>query len=130
MCTTQSDLESEITQVDKVLAINGYPSWILKKARALANSSENNTESIDKEKPKATIVVPYVQHFSEGLKRIMSKVGIRTCFSHKNTIRNAVVKPKDKVLVSEKTGVIYKYNCKDCDKVYIGETETTADVRK
>mgnify|MGYP001792981060 CR=1 FL=1 len=31
-------------------------------------------------------------------------------------------KPKDKFSKELSTGVIYKINCKDCDKVYIGQT--------
>ena len=38
-----------------------------------------------------------------------------------NTLRKALVHPKDKV-ENEKCGVVYKVLCKNCKRVYIGET--------
>ena len=38
------------------------------------------------------------------------------------TVGSILKKPKDKFSNDLVTGVIYKINCKDCDKVYIGQT--------
>ena len=39
-------------------------------------------------------------------------------------------KPKDRILESEKSGVVYKIPCRDCDAVYIGETGRSLKTRK
>ncbi len=59
----------------------------------------------------------------------MAKVGIQTAFSHNNTERKHVVNPKDPIFEMEKTGILYKYKCQDCDHVYVVETERTIQVR-
>ena len=38
------------------------------------------------------------------------------------TVGSILRKPKDKFSKDLSSGVIYKINCKDCDKVYIGQT--------
>ena len=38
------------------------------------------------------------------------------------TVGSILRKPKDKFSKELSTGVIYKINCKNCDKVYIGQT--------
>ena len=38
------------------------------------------------------------------------------------TVGSILRKPKDKFSKDLSSRVIYKINCKDCDKVYIGET--------
>ncbi len=44
-------------------------------------------------------------------------------------MRKHVVNPKDTILEMEKTSILYKNKCQDCDHVYIGETERTIQVR-
>ena len=38
------------------------------------------------------------------------------------TLRNMLVHPKDKIKQEDKTGVVYQIPCKNCERVYIGET--------
>ncbi len=59
----------------------------------------------------------------------MAEVGIQTIFSHNSTVRKHVVNTKDPILEMEKTGILYKYKCQDCDHVYIREIERTIQVR-
>ena len=45
-------------------------------------------------------------------------------------LRGMLVYPKDKRSPEDSTGVVYQIPCKDCDKVYIGETGRKFGVRK
>ena len=38
--------------------------------------------------------------------------------------------PKDKVLVKEKSGLVYQISCRDCNAVYIGKTGRNLETRK
>ena len=41
-----------------------------------------------------------------------------------------LVHPKEKRSLEDSTGVVYQLPCKDCDKVYVGETGRKFGVRK
>ncbi|XP_052809154.1 uncharacterized protein LOC128237605 [Mya arenaria] len=45
------------------------------------------------------------------------------------TLRNILVHPKDKQETTEKAEVIYKIPCKNCDKVYVGESGRKFGIR-
>ena len=60
-----------------------------------------------------------------------SKYVIQTHFKGNRTIRELLVKPKDKDPVERKCGAIYLYQCGEltCDEEYIGETFRTLGER-
>ncbi len=41
--------------------------------------------------PKATVILHYVRHFSECIKRILAPLEMRTCFKPHSTLRNMLV---------------------------------------
>ena len=45
--------------------------------RQRPRSTDDNRE---REDPKATVVLPYIRHVSECIRRILSPLDIRTCF--------------------------------------------------
>ena len=67
-------------------------------------------------------IVPYVQNLSEKIKRVFGNYNISTVFKPHQTLRQVLVAPKDKPRNEEKSGVVYRVPCGDCDKVYVGET--------
>ena len=73
------------------------------------------------------IVIPYVEGLEESIKHIFCKYGIRTHFKGNRTLKQVLVKPKDKDPEDKKSGVIYCYQCSaiDCREEYIGETART-----
>jgi hypothetical protein len=64
----------------------------------------------------------YVQGVSEQLHKTYRKHGVSTYFKPYNTIRNFLVRPKDKNPYPKKCGVIYHIKCADCPQTYVGET--------
>ena len=73
------------------------------------------------------IVVPYPRGLSESFKNVCGKVGVQVHFKGSNTIKDLLVAPKDKETITNKGGVIYRYNCDHvgCTVEYIGETGRT-----
>ena len=77
------------------------------------------------------IVIPYVQGLGESIKHTCMKYGIRTHFKGNRTLKQILVKPKDKYPEEKKSGAIYCYQCSaiDCGEEYIGETSWTLGER-
>ena len=136
----------------KALIKSKYPKWVLDKVeRKFTNRSQedsnvgNNLGEVSEEdsnNPSSTtagrdttkkkdnkghIVIPYTQGLGESIKNICRKYGICTHFKGNRTIRNILVKPKDKDPLVRKSGAIYWYQCGElmCDMEYIGKTSRT-----
>ena len=77
------------------------------------------------------IVIPQTQGLGESSKKICSKYGIQTLFNGNRTIKELLVKPKDKDPMEKKSGAIYLYQHGElmCDEEYIGETSRTLGER-
>ena len=71
---------------------------------------------------KKFIAAPYICGTSERLQRILAFFNLFLGNKSTNTIKNCLVKPKDKVKIQDKCNVVYKINCNDCTSEYIGET--------
>ena len=67
-------------------------------------------------KTKDLSVCPFVRPPAISQRTIIVNPNPNLC--HSSILR----KPKDKFSKELSTGVIYKINCKNCDKVYIGQT--------
>ena len=59
------------------------------------------------------------------LEKVNVGVRLRPC----RTLRQFLMKPKDKVLIEEWTGVVYRVTCKDCPKTYVGQSGHTLECR-
>ena len=59
---------------------------------------------------------------SEAFSRILKIYRICTAVRPHTTLRNLLVHPKDKISDEEKPEVVYKIPCKNCERVYVGET--------
>ena len=75
------------------------------------------------------MVIPYVKGLTESVTRVMKQHGISTAVKPLKTVRNYLVRPKDKREKGETSEVVYEIPCKNCDKSYIGETKRRLDVR-
>ena len=72
--------------------------------------------------------VPYVHSF-EKIHRIFTKHRVATVVKTQITLRQVLVHPKDKVEKQKKAGVVYKIQCTQCEKPYIGETGRQLGIR-
>ena len=102
-------------------------------------TTNNNNQPISTTNNRATnkakigqIVIPYMKGTSESVKHICSKYGIQVHFKGKTTIKQILMKPKDRDPKERKSGLLYSYQCPqlDCDDEYIGETARTLGERR
>ena len=113
-----------MNHVKSALKRCGYKDWSFKRACVKKDRTTDAAQDPQKSRSKSTpVVIPFVKGVSERLKRVYSKYGASTAFKPHQTIRRMLVAPKDKATTEEKSGVVYRFPCKDCDKVYVGETK-------
>ena len=85
------------------------------------NSSNNYTTFVSN---------PYVQGISEIIKRVLAQVGIEVALKSYFTLTSIFRKSKDVICDEKKSGLVYEIPCRDCDAVYVGETERSSSTRK
>ena len=95
-----------------------------------SNNPSSNTTGRDSTKEKYNkghVIIPYTQGLGGSIKRICKKYGIQIHFKGNSTIKNILVKLKDKDPLDGKSGAIYWYQCGEliCDEEYIGQTSRT-----
>ncbi|KAI8514428.1 scavenger receptor [Branchiostoma belcheri] len=82
-------------------------------------------------KKKVNITIPYVQGVSEKLRRIFQNFSIAKNLKPHSTLRQRLVRPKDRPHKGTKANVIYRLKCEEpnCKNTYIGETRRPLKVR-
>ena len=99
------------------------------------NNNQYGNPATNAQRNKTTvgqIVIPYTKGISESIKQACGKYGIQVHFKGNQTIKQILMKPKDKDPEDSKSGVIYSYQCPhlDCDEEYIGEISRTLGERR
>ena len=80
------------------------------------------------------VKLPFLSGVTEPLARLLNGKGLSTSISSRGSIREILVKPKDKLKKEETVGHIYHIPCAGanstaCQGRYVGETERTAAAR-
>ena len=120
--TTPEDKDSELKHVKTALKRCGFQEWSFKRASVKKDKSTPNQQDYASDtKNGINVVIPFVQGLSEKIKRVYSQYGASTAFKPHQTLRQLLVTPKDKASDEEKSGIVYRYPCKGCDKVYLGD---------
>ena len=99
------------------------------------NNNQDSNPATNAQRNKTTvgqIVIPYTKGISKSIKQACGKYGIQVHFKGNQTIKQILMKPKDKDPKDSKSGVIYSYQCPhlDCNEEYIGETSRTLGERR
>ena len=63
------------------------------------------------------------------LRRPGGSLGVKAIFKPQSTMQQQLVRVKQKMPEEKKKEVVYQVPCKDCPKVYIGETKRTLKIR-
>ena len=71
---------------------------------------------------RGMVTIPYVKGLSEAFSRILKTYRICAAVRPHTVLRSMLVHPKDKISDEEKPEVVYKIPCKNCERVYVGET--------
>ena len=68
------------------------------------------------------IFLPYVKDISELTTRLLKPYGIQVAHKPTSTLRRLVSRPKRPTTSSDQTRVVYKVQCTNCEKFYVGQT--------
>ena len=129
--TNKDDLHKENARIKQVLKENGYQESIISKIfRRITNNhglphSQQlmQVTDIEDEEIRMSMNLPYVEGTSEKLRRILRSHKVRSTFFTEKTLRKFVCKPKDRVATEDKSNIVYKIDCSNCQTVYFGESK-------
>ena len=96
---------------------NGYPECFLS-----SQCSPSRKDREEKDDPRSHVTIPYIQGVSEAVTRILSDINVQVHMKPFRTLRRILSHPKDCIPDDDKSSVVYKINCHDCDASYVGET--------
>ncbi len=124
--------EIEEIHITEAMQRCGYPRWSFNKVkkqmgRRKEQKIKNRKEK--KDKSRGLVVIPYVKDVSQALEKIYRKHTISTAMTPHMSLRKLFVHPKDKRNPADTSGVVYSILCRDCNKVYVGETGRQFGVR-
>ena len=134
VCSTKQHLEDEQVHIKQALSACKYPRWALNriemKTRAKKQSKNKNQGprgNINPTKRRTHITVPYIKGLGESVKNICKRYGVQVFFKGGKTIKDLLMAPKDRDLITQKSGIIYRYKCDrvECEDEYIGESART-----
>ena len=120
-------LDAENNTLYKIFEELKYPKHVIDKAHSKARRnfySLSNNGDFNNQR-KRIICLPYASAF-ENFNHVMKDSDLKIVHKYPNTLGKMLI--KNSPSHSENTGV-YKIPCKDCNKLYFGETGRSFDVR-
>ena len=120
--------EQEVNHVSDILENNGYPRGIIKKFEEKTRRKFNRNGSYreinegTEAAEKSYASIPYIPGISERLKRIFGKYNLEVAHQPTRKLRSELCNLKDKKTAHEKSGVVYRVDCNNCEAKYVGET--------
>ena len=115
--------QPEMEHLPECLKPTGQEDPIAKPGR-----KQKHEQSADEE-PQRTLHVPYVWGLSKKIEKTCAPLGVKVVFKPQSTLKQPLVRVKQKMPEEKKMEVVYQVPCKDCSKVYIGETKRTLKIR-
>ena len=83
--------------------------------------SPSRKDREEKDDPRSRVTIPYIQGVSEALTRILSDIIVQVHMKPFRTLRRILSHPKNRIPDDDKSSIVYKINCHDCDASYVGE---------
>lgn len=117
-----------IKQIKEILIDNDYPvNFINSIFKYRLNKFYNNNnniknQSINTQNPIKYIAIPYVQHLSEKINKILRPWNFKIAHKNNNNLKFLFTKLKSQDPFDKQTHVVYKIPCTECNGVYIGQT--------
>ena len=118
VCSDDTSLKQEKEVLTNAFHGCGYPDWAIRSAKAPSIQWVNEKE----EDPKGFVSIPYIKGVSEPISRILSGIGVKVAMKPTNTVKQSLVRPKDRENDENRSGVVYQISCQDCDAQYVGQT--------
>ena len=127
ICDAESR-KPELHHLKDVFLANGFLARLVKKTLSTLSQAPHSPP-LPIQPPQNTLCTPYVRGVSEKLKRICAPLNIRMVFTPAYTLKRTLMKVKNCVPEEKKKAVVYHVPCKDCCKLYTGESKRTLKVR-
>ena len=70
----------------------------------------------------AAVTLPYIQGITESIKRMLEGVYVRVRMKPHRTLKKMLVNPKDPIPIQHRVEIVNRVPCKDCPKVYTGQS--------
>jgi hypothetical protein len=118
ICSSQSDLMQEFSQIRSDLTKNGYPARLINKAM-------NDTGSrllLASKNWISCAFIPFVHGLSEPLSRTLANVGVKTRHIPVSSVRQMLHQTRPPCDTSDSFCVVYDIPCRDCSCSYVGQT--------
>ena len=120
LTTTPEDEERETGKIERALVRNHYPKRMVRRIHRRVKNRERlrmgeggGSERVGREQEedkRVYVSIPYIQGVSEQVTRVLrpyAKVSTRPAAN----LSARLVKPKDKLGIKEKAGLVYQYKC-------------------
>ena len=112
--SSNQHLVKEQDHIKQALTTCGYPRWALNRAQKKTMShkqSRNKNKGLmgnnNHPKRRTYITVLYIKGLGESVKNTCKKYGTQVFFKGGKTIKDLLMAPKDKDLITQKSGIIY-----------------------
>jgi len=127
--------DSNLEIVKNILLSNCYPIELInRKIRERILTIKNNNITAKSQSKNVRVngrnllVLPYIKGISNGIKRALGNC-VDVIYTIPKKLSHIIKKGKDKLDTKSNTDVVYKIECRDCDKVYIGQTKRHLETR-
>ena len=104
------------------MGASATPEPILEEEKGRDNTVKGKTK-------KFPVVIPYVKSVSKHPRGVFNQYGVPLFFKPSNTLRQLLVRAKDKIQKEKMVGPVYHIQCDTCEASYVGETETSLKAR-
>nr|VZI07939.1 unnamed protein product [Spirometra erinaceieuropaei] len=115
-CSKLEDRAREAHYLRDQFVQNGYPRAFIR--RCLRGHHQRTRTSTP---PTIWHSLPYMKGVSEATERIAAELGVGNAHRPKATMRNRVMKIKDRLKPDEQSGVIHRIPCQNCPCNYTGQ---------
>ncbi|XP_015679927.1 uncharacterized protein LOC107295141 [Protobothrops mucrosquamatus] len=117
-CSTKKARQVERACLHQVCRWNGYPTSFIRRY----SKCQEPHRAPDDPGTTSWTTIPYVQGVSEATARILAPYNIKVSHRPNQTLRMKAMHPKEPLPKEEKSLVVYRVRCKDCQCNYMGET--------
>jgi len=126
-----------LATVEAILKNNGYPSKIAtdvinKRYKVLIKNSLTHNEKENRvsvsDGMTSTLTLPYICKLSDDIRRILKNM-VEVRYTIPKKLDTIIRRGKDRLIAGRVTEVVYKIDCKNCEKVYIGQTKRHLSTR-
>ena len=117
ICSDITAKDQETWRIRQALINNGYPRGVLQHHGTPAPPRPTGDQNRG-----PAVTLPYVCGVSEAVRRILAPLGVRLTIRTNTTLRQLLVRPKDRVPTEELAGVVYQIPCAASSATYVGQT--------